>query len=38
MDMDLDSELDSKDPEAYQRLLNNDLLLGKNRRPGNGIA
>ena len=34
MDMDLDSELDSKDPEAYQRLLNNDLLLGKNRRPG----
>ena len=34
MDMELDSELDSKDPEAYQRLLNNDLLLGKNRRPG----
>ena len=32
--MDLDSELDSKDPEAYQRLLNKDLLLGRNRRPG----
>ena len=34
MDMESDFEFDSKDPEAYHRLLNKDLLLGRNRRPG----